>query len=91
MTILEAIAARHSVRNYQDKPIPAETADALRAEIDACNRESGLHIQLVTGEPKAFDGIMPIAPRPCSATISRQAARIASLEVTTVLMGPPPF
>ena len=58
MTILEAIAARHSVRNYQDKPIPAETADALRAEIDACNRESGLHIQLVTGEPKAFDGIM---------------------------------
>ncbi len=29
MTILEAIAARHSVRSYQDKPIPAETADAL--------------------------------------------------------------
>ena len=58
MTILEAIAARHSVRSYQDKPIPTETADALRAEIDACNRESGLHIQLVTGEPKAFDGVM---------------------------------
>ena len=58
MTISEAIAARHSVRSYLDKPIPAETADALREEIDACNKEGGLHIQLVTNEPKAFDGIM---------------------------------
>ena len=30
----------------------------MRAEIDACNHESGLHIQLVTDEPKAFDGFM---------------------------------
>ena len=58
MTITEAIAARHSVRSYLDKPIPAETTAALKAEIDACNRESGLHIQLVTDEPKAFDSMM---------------------------------
>lgn len=31
---------------------------ALKEEIDACNRESGLHIQLVTEEPRAFDGFM---------------------------------
>ncbi len=35
-----------------------EIVDALQAEIAACNRESGLHIQLVTDEPKAFDGFM---------------------------------
>ena len=58
MTISEAIAARHSVRSYLDKPIPEETVDALKGEIDVCNKEGGLHIQLVTGEPKAFDGIM---------------------------------
>jgi hypothetical protein len=58
MTIQEAIKARHSVRSYTDRKIPAETISLLKAEIDACNRESGLHIQLVTNEPKAFDGMM---------------------------------
>lgn len=58
MTMIEAIHARHSVRNYQAKAIPQEIVDRLQAEIDACNKESGLHIQLVTNEPKAFDGFM---------------------------------
>lgn len=30
----------------------------LQEEIKACNQESGLHIQLVMNEPKAFDGFM---------------------------------
>lgn len=50
--------ARHSVRRYKNQPINAETISALQSEIDACNKESGLHIQLVTSEPKAFDGFM---------------------------------
>lgn len=58
MEILEAINARHSVRSYSNQPIPDEVVSQLQAEIDACNKESGLHIQLVTGEPKAFDGMM---------------------------------
>lgn len=58
MTLLEAIENRHSVRKYTDKAIPADIAAALQNEIDSCNRESGLHIQLVTGEPKAFDGMI---------------------------------
>ncbi len=58
MTTIEAIRARHSVRRYLDKAIPQAAADRLRAEIDACNAESGLHIQLVTDEPKAFEGFM---------------------------------
>lgn len=54
MTILEAIQERHSIRRYTDEPIPAGTRDLLQEEIDKCNAESGLHIQLVTDEPKAF-------------------------------------
>ncbi len=59
MTEMEAVRARHAVRSYEDKPIPKEVLDELRAEIDACNSEGNLHIQLVTNEPKAFStGIM---------------------------------
>ncbi len=58
MDILTAIKNRHSVRSYIDKAIDNETLLELRAEIDACNKESGLHIQLVTNDSKAFDGMM---------------------------------
>ena len=58
MTELEAIRARHSVRQYLNEPLKPDELAALRAEVDACNKESGLHIQLVANEPKAFDGAM---------------------------------
>ena len=58
MELLEAMQQRHSVRQYTDKPIAAATLNALQQEIDRCNREGGLHIQLVTNEPKAFDSFM---------------------------------
>ena len=58
MNLTEAIQARHSVRQYQNKPLEAEAMAALQAEIAECNQESGLHIQLVTNEPKAFDSFM---------------------------------
>lgn len=58
MTTKEAIQTRHSVRSYTNRKIPAETVSLLQQEIDICNRESGLHIQLITDEPKAFDGMM---------------------------------
>lgn len=58
MTLEEAIRARHSVRQYLDKPIEAEKIEQLQKLIDECNREGGLHIQLVTEEPKAFAGGM---------------------------------
>ena len=54
MTEIEAIKARHSVRKYLDKPIEAEKLDAIQQCIDLCNREGGMHFQLVTNEPKAF-------------------------------------
>ncbi len=55
MTLTEAIQARHSVRRYKPDPIETELVDALQEEIDQINQESGLHIQLITNEPKAFD------------------------------------
>ena len=58
MDLMEAMSARHSVRQYQDIPLPEELCSALRDEIALCNQESGLHIQLVTHEPKAFDSFM---------------------------------
>ena len=58
MTLREAIAARHSVRAYLDRPIAPDAADALRAEIAACNEEGALNIRLVLDEPNAFGGFM---------------------------------
>ena len=58
MTLQEAIKARHSVRRYTAKPIPAEIAAQLNKEIAECNRESGLNIQLLTEDPAAFKGFL---------------------------------
>ncbi len=58
MELMEAMKTRHSVRQYTDTPIDAETVAALRSEISACNQEGNLHIQLVTQEPNAFNSLM---------------------------------
>ena len=55
MELWKAMERRHSVRAYRDVPLAEEAVAALQACIDACNREGGLHIQLVRNEPKAFD------------------------------------
>lgn len=57
MTLKEAIPCRHSVRRYNDKSLPDEVVALLRNEIDTLNARSGLHMQLVTEEPRAFTGI----------------------------------
>ena len=54
MNIIDVIKSRHSVRNYLDKEIEQDKIEALQKEIDECNRQSGLSIQLLTNEPKAF-------------------------------------
>lgn len=58
MELMEAVRARHSVRNYTARPIEGEVLKALEEEIAACNREAGLHIQLVRDEPRAFDSTL---------------------------------
>ena len=58
MDLMQAITERHSVRQYLDRPIEGETLAALQAGVADCNKESGLHIQLVVNEPKAFDSFI---------------------------------
>lgn len=58
MEITEAMKNRHSVRSYTDKPLGDEIVSELKKEIDACNSEGNLHIQLICDEPKAFGGVM---------------------------------
>ena len=57
MDILEAIRARHSVRKYVERPIGEAEADRLKAAVERINAESGLDVQLVRDEPKAFSGL----------------------------------
>ena len=58
MTLLEAIAARHSVRAYKDKPLEADVVRVLEEQIKRVNHEGNLHVQLIQNEPKAFQGTL---------------------------------
>ncbi len=58
MDILEAIKERHSVRKYSDKKIEGEVLEKLQNKIEELNKESGLNMQLILNEPKAFDSFM---------------------------------
>lgn len=63
MTELEAIRARHAVRNYTTKPISSEIIDGLKEEIEQCNQLGQLHIQLVTENGGAFKSFIPLFGR----------------------------
>lgn len=57
MELLQAMYDRHSVRVYEDKPLDDDIAAALERLITTYNVESGLHMQLIKNEKKAFSGI----------------------------------
>ena len=57
MNLLTALQKRHSVRSYKKKPLSPDHAAALDRLITTYNAESGLNMQLVTDEPKAFDSL----------------------------------
>lgn len=54
MDLLEAAARRHSVRKYIPGPLTEGQAEAIRSAVEQANKATGLHIQLVVDEPKAF-------------------------------------
>ena len=58
MELTEAITLRHSVRKYAAKPIEETKVATLKAAIERINALSGLNIQLVLEEPKAFSSGM---------------------------------
>ena len=58
MELIDAIKARHSVRKYLDKTIEVAKVATLRATVEQINADTGLNIQLVLEEPKAFSSGM---------------------------------
>lgn len=58
MDIMHAMQSRHSVRRYLDTPIEGDVRTSLLREIEAVNEKSGLSVQLITNEPKAFGSII---------------------------------
>lgn len=58
MTELEALKARHSVRNYQDKEIDKETIDKLCAFIDECNSEGNLKLQFLEDSEDTYSSFL---------------------------------
>ncbi len=58
MDILNSIKERHSVRTYLDKKIEGEVLEKLQSKIEELNKDSGLNMQLILNEPKAFDSFM---------------------------------
>lgn len=55
MNNLEAIRARHSVREYEDRPIAQDVLEQLQDIVLSCAREGGLNIQLLQDNPQTFD------------------------------------
>ena len=58
MTLQEAITARHRVRKYIDKEIPADIVTVLQDKIAEYNKVGNLNIQLVLNETRAFTGML---------------------------------
>lgn len=58
MDLTQAIKNRHSVRSYDERKIEGDVKNELITFINQCNKESGLHMQLISDEPEAFSGKM---------------------------------
>ncbi len=58
MTEIEAIKARHAVRNYLDKPIEADKIAKLKSKIDECNQKGNLHLQFIEDAGKTFNRLL---------------------------------
>lgn len=51
---MNAMRSRHTVRNYLDKPVPADIQEKLQNEITRLNQVSGMNMQLIFNEPNCF-------------------------------------
>ena len=58
MTQLEAIHARHSVRQYQKKAIPDDIRAELGSCAENCAREGNISIRILYDEPECFSSRM---------------------------------
>ena len=58
MNAIEAIKARHSVRNYQQKKISGEHASMIRGKIEELNKEGGLHLQFIENAGNTYNKLL---------------------------------
>ncbi len=56
MDIMQLMRNRHSVRLYTEQRIEEDKRTILNELAYSCNKESGLHIQILYDEPKCFAG-----------------------------------
>ncbi len=56
MDMMKVMKERHSVRQYTEEKIGAEKRVVLDQLIEECNKEAGLHIQILYDEPECFKG-----------------------------------
>lgn len=59
MDLLDVMRERHSVRQYEDRPIPEEIRRQLTEKTAKLNEESGLCIQIFFDEPECFRASKP--------------------------------
>lgn len=58
MEITQAMQARHSVRQYEDRQIEPGKRKILLDKLERLNKESGLKMQILFDEPTCFDSMM---------------------------------
>lgn len=58
MDFMEAVKSRHAVRSYEDRAIAEDARCEMQELLSQLNRESGLRMQFVLNEPKAFSGLL---------------------------------
>ena len=58
MNEIEAIIARHSVRNYMSKEIEADKVRLIQEKIDELNAAGNLHLQFVADAGKTYNKLM---------------------------------
>lgn len=54
---MQWMRARHSVRQYEERPIPEDVRAELNAFARTLNQKSGLHIQILYDEPECFGSV----------------------------------
>lgn len=60
MDMIEAMAQRHTVRAYLDKPLPAEVRELLNGRIGALNAQYNLAMSLFCDNTQAFGGMLKL-------------------------------
>ena len=56
--LMRLLSSRHSVRSYTDRHLEGEARAQIQREIDVCNEQFGLSMQLCLDNPQAFDGTL---------------------------------